>query len=108
MLAVLVRFAIRQDTSPPDGTSTIHCVSTLAKFEVPVVAEQVVSGIATPSIASRQPTDLLLPMLTSAVAITVMSCGSLVLFLRPNVAVVGATNPKLLAVSKVPVIESGT
>jgi hypothetical protein len=47
-------------------------------------------------------------MLASAVAITVMSCSEPLSFLSPKVAVVGATNPKLLAVSKVPVIDSGT
>jgi hypothetical protein len=108
MDAVSVMFAISAETSPPAGTSTIHCVRTLAKLLVPVVAEHTVSGRPTPSMARRQPTLLLFPMLTSAVAMTVMSCSEPLSFFRPNVAVVGATKPKLLAVSKVPVIDSGT
>jgi hypothetical protein len=39
---------------------------------------------------------------------TVISCGSAVPFFNPNVAVVGATNPKLLALSKSPEIAKGT
>jgi hypothetical protein len=108
MFAASVRLATSSDTSAPGASSTNQWLISLAKFAVPVVAVHVLSGIATPSTASRRPVIRLFPTCTSAVAMTVKSCDSPVSFRSPKLAVELAASPKELAPSSTPEIDIGT
>jgi hypothetical protein len=108
MLAASVKFANANVASSPGANSNIHCVINFAKFDVPVVAVQVVSGIEMPFNANRKPAVRLFPICTSAVATNANSSVSIVSFFTPNEPIVGSTNPNEFAVSNTPEIAIGT